>query len=734
MDVPADRSRPTSALPVHPSLREAARSPRRRRPTGAAPPLPYRLQTSGIGWLVAALVLVGLTLVIFVRGLRGPAVTATVIDDAVVGWLAGLVGPGLVAPLRGVARISSWPVLNAAFYGLLLALLVLRRWRHLLVWFVAVLLGGNLIDVLAMITRRPRPFGVDIQSSWGGWALPSNQVAFLTAICMGVLYTLVPEGRWRNTGKWVTVGLITLVAVARMALGVDAPTDVVVGVGIGVTIPLLLFRRFTPNEVYPVAYRRGRSAHLDIGGARGVAIRRGLADQLGLVVTEVKPFGLAGSAGSTPLRITVEGDPPRVLFGKLYAQSHLRSDRWYKLGRELLYGRLEDEKPFNTVRRLVQQEDYALSLMARAGLPSPAPFGFVELTPEREYLLVTEFFAGAVELGEATVDDQVIDDGLGIIRKLWDAGLAHRDIKPANLLVRDGHLLLIDVAFVEARPSPWRQAVDLANMMLCLALRSDPERVYRRALQSFTVEEITEGFAAARGLALPSQLRHLLRAQGRNLHAEFVRLLPSPPQPIRVQRWSARRIGLWALILALVILAAMNSKVLFGNKEAVQTPLHITSLACTNLEPLWLQAQAVPSASLVPCVRYLPVGWSVAEVAVNNDRSVLTLDHDRAGAAALVVRLTAACDPHGAVEGPSPTEGVRHFQRIESPTGQFTATWYDQFPGGCVTSQLHLTTDPNGEFAGQAPQVLGFTSRAALQAALSQRSDGRLQLDPEAAA
>jgi len=733
MDVPADRSRPTSALPVHPSLREAARSPRRRRPTGAAPPLPYRLQSSGVGWLVAAVVLVALTLVIFARGLRGPAVTATVIDDAVVGWLASWVGPGLVAPLRGVARISSWPLLNAAFYGLLLALLVLRRWRHLLVWFVVVLLGGNLIDVLAMITRRPRPFGVDIQSSWGGWALPSDQVAFLTAICMGLLYTLVPEGRWRNTGKWLAAGVIAVVAGARMALGVDAPTDVVVGVGIGVTIPLLLFRRFTPNEVYPVTYRRGRSAHLDIGGARGQAIRRALADQLGLVVTEVKPFGLSGSAGSTPLRITVEGDPPRVLFGKLYAQSHLRSDRWYKLGRELLYGRLEDEKPFNTVRRLVQQEDYALSLMQRAGLPSPAPFGFVELTPEREYLLVTEFFDGAVELGEAEVDQQVIDDGLGIIRKLWDAGLAHRDIKPANLLVRDGHLLLIDVAFVEARPSPWRQAVDLANMMLCLALRSDPERVYRRALQSFTVEEITEGFAAARGLALPSQLRHLLRAQGRNLHAEFIRLLPTPPQPIRVQRWSARRIGLWALILALVFLAATNSKVFFDNKEAVQTPLHITSLACTDLEPLWLQAQAVPSASQLPCVRYLPVGWSIAEVAVNNGRSVITLNHDRAGAAALVVRMTASCAPGGAVEGPSQTRGVRHYQQIESRSGEFTATWYDQFPGGCVTSRLHLTTDPNGEFAAQAPHVLGFTSRAALAEALSRRSDGRLQLDPGAA-
>jgi len=156
-------------------------------------------------------------------------------------------------------------------------------------------------------------------------------------------------------------------------------------------------------------------------------------------------------------------------------------------------------------------------------------------------MLITEFFDGATELGEAEVDTQIIDDGLGIVRKLWDAGLAHRDVKPANLLVRDGRMLLIDVAFVQARPSPWRQAVDLANMMLCLALRSSPEQVYQRALRQFSVEEITEGFAAARGRALPSQLRRMLRAQGRDLHAEFVRLLPTPPQPVSIQRWSPRR-------------------------------------------------------------------------------------------------------------------------------------------------------------------------------------------------
>jgi hypothetical protein len=153
--------------------------------------------------------------------------------------------------------------------------------------------------------------------------------------------------------------------------------------------------------VFPVTYRRGSTAHLDVGGSRGQAIRRALQDQLGLAAGGVEPFGLAGSAGSTPLRIKLTGDPGTDLFGKLYARSHLRSDRWYKLGRELLYGRLEDEKPFHTVRRLVQQEDYALRVLRDAGLPTPAPYGFVELTPEREYLLVTEFFDGAAELGEA---------------------------------------------------------------------------------------------------------------------------------------------------------------------------------------------------------------------------------------------------------------------------------------------------------------------------------------------
>jgi tRNA A-37 threonylcarbamoyl transferase component Bud32 len=741
MNLPADPSTSTSAPALQPTLREAVRAPRRRRPTGEPPPLPYHLQTSGVGWLLAAGVLIVLSFVVFQGGLGGPAIAVTVADDAVVGWLAGRQLPGYVEIMGGLAALSSWWVLNGLALGLLLALLVLRRLRQLIVSFTLAYLMVTIAAVVGASIRRPRPFGVAIQTGWGGWALPSQQVMFLAGLLVGILYTLVPEGRWRNTGKWVAAGLLALTAVGRMALGADAPTDVLVGVAIGVALPLVAFRMLTPSEAFPITYRRGRSAHLDVTGARGVAIRRGLEHQLGLLVQDIRPFRLAGSAGSTPLRITVKGangEDPGQLFGKLYAQSHLRADRSYKLGRELLYGRLEDEKPFNTVRRLVQQEDYALRLCRDAGLPTPQPYGVVELTPEREYLLVTEFFADATELGDTQVDERVIDDGLGIIRKLWEAGLAHRDIKPANLLVRDGRMLLIDVAFIELRPTPWRQAVDLANMMLCLALRSSPERVYQRALRQFSTEEISEGFAAARGLALPSQLRRMLRAQGRDLHAAFTRLLPTRPQPIPIQRWSARRIGLLGLVGTLVVvIGAPIVTWTLNNDVAVKTPLGanvvgvevLVDIGCSQLEPLWLLAQSVPSASLVPCVESRQPGWTVANVAVNDGRSVITLDHDRAGAAAVVVRMAAACDPAGAPETPAPEPGVRRSVREERLAGAFSETWYDQFPGGCVTYRLHSISDPTGQFANEAPQVLGFTTRGQLRQALSQRSGGRLELD-----
>jgi tRNA A-37 threonylcarbamoyl transferase component Bud32/membrane-associated phospholipid phosphatase len=674
-------------------------------------------------------------------------VAVTVWDDAVVRWLAGLDLPGTTGLMEAiVASTGSVGMVGALRWATVVALLALRRIRHLVVFmgsFLAVLLVVRLATV-----DRPRPFGVDLRGSWAGWAMPSRPVAILAATLVGVLYTLVPVGRWRQLGKWVATCLVAAFALARVHLGVDAPTDALLAAVVGVAVSVAAYRLFVPNEIFPVTYKRGRSAHLDVGGRRGEAIRDALADQLGLTALEVEPFGQSGSAGSTPLRIQVEDQAgnTRSIFGKLYARSHLRADRSYKLGRALLYGRLEDEKPFHTVKRLVQQEDYALALMARAGLPSPEPYGIAQLTPEREYLIVFEFIDGAKEIGEAEVDDAIIDQGLAIVRQLWDANLAHRDIKPANLLVRDGKLYLIDVFFAQIHPSPWRQAVDLANMMLCLALRSSPQQVYQRALQHFTVGEISEAFAAARGLALPSQLRKLMRVQGRDLHAEFVRLLPTPPRPIAIQRWSTRRVTLLLLVLLVLIPAAVPLAWVFARSSA--NPGGAAAIggwsgngSCTQLERLWLEAQSVPSASYIPCVEALPAGVYGA-LRVRDGESVLEFGHAsldvsliagewpraHATAGSVTIRFTATCAVPTTGEGQTIAPGVRRFQ-LEGPAS--TPEVVDVFPGGCVTYQQEPGGGASAALLDQAQRAVTYRTRDDLREALRRNSDGRLELDPE---
>jgi len=735
---------PGDVGPARPGELEVRRSGRRRRPTGAPPPLPRSIQPTGVWWAAAAVVLITLARIAFGPARRSLGVAVTVWDDAVVRWLAGLRLPGLTGFMEAVvASTGSVGMVGALRWATVIALLALRRFRHLVVFV------GSFLLVLLMVrlatVDRPRPFGVDLRGSWAGWAMPSRPVAILAATLVGVLYTLVPVGRWRQLGKWVAAGLVAAFALARVCLGVDAPTDALLAAVIGVAVSVAAYRLVVPNEIFPVTYKRGRSAHLDVGGRRGEAIRHALADQLGLAALEIEPFGLSGSAGSTPLRIQIQDQAgaTRYVFGKLYARSHLRADRSYKLGRALLYGRLEDEKPFNTVKRLVQQEDYALALMARAGLPSPEPYGVAELTPEREYLIVFEFIDGAKEIGEAEVDDAIIDQGLAIIRKLWDANLAHRDIKPANLLVRDGKLYLIDVFFAEIHPSPWRQAVDLANMMLCLALRSSPQQVYQRAVQQFTVGEISEAFAAARGLALPSQLRKMMRAQGRNLHAEFVRLLPEAPRPIGVQRWSTRRIALLVLVL-LALIPAVPLAWAFARSSA--NPGGAAAVtggngSCTQIEELWLQAQAVPSASRIPCVQTFPAGI-VGALAVRDGESVLALSHaslninlntgdqPQAATAAgeVTVRLTASCAAQTTGEGQAIAPGVRRFQ-TQGPAS--TPQVVDVFPGGCVTYRPEPGIGPSAPLLDQAQRAVTFRTRDDLRDALRHRSGGRLELDPE---
>jgi hypothetical protein len=693
----------------------AGKGRRQRRPTGAPPPLPHPVTITTTAWLILGAVVLAAA---FVASQATPWLR---VDDRVSTWmlrqLAAIRTPWLTDVAKGINVAGSGWGTSVLGLSVVALLMVFRRWRHLLVFIGSVLFLEQIGTEIYNGLSRPRPYGVQIIASWTGYASASPPVAVLTIFLMGVIYCLAVPGRPRSYTKAAVVAVVALFSLARLYLGVDHPGDVLLGVTFAAAIAVTAFRFFTPNEVFPVVYRRGRSAHVDVTGRRGEAIRQAVRDQLGLTVLEIKPVGLESSAGSTPLRLRVEGAPDEFLFAKLYTKGHVRADRWYKLGRTLLYGSLEDESPFKTVRRLVTYEDYALRLLCDIGVHTARPYGVVEITPEREYLMVTEFFSGAVEIGEAPVDDAVIDQGLLLIRTLWDAGIAHRDIKPGNLMVRSGELLLIDVAFVQVRPSPWRQAVDLGNMMLVLAVRTDPQRVYQRALRYFTPAELAEAFAATRGVASPTQLRAFMKRDPRDLLGEFRALAPQRP-PIVLQRWSVRRIALVAAVLAVTVVAVnLVYQTFFPFNLGASPP------SCDTGHSMILSAQAVPSAAILPCVAALPSGWSIRRADISSGRSRMWLDSDRAGMHAVTVTLTATCDTSRAQQIPSDQPGMRRFEHVASLVPQFTSLRFYTFPGGCITYRFSFTPGASPVLAGAADSALSFQPRSALVEFI-QRTEG----------
>ncbi len=519
---------------------------RRRRPSGEPPPLPRELNRAAVGWLIAF----GFWAVIWVWVFLSdaPAIWITRRDLDVMAPVVEHRTGWLTPWMRTINRIGShWAVPVVGWFTLIGAL-VARRTRHALLLIASLSTVAGIVTLVSIRIGRPRPLGVTLIGDWEGFAQPSRPVSLLAAALIASALSLAPIQR-RGACYWGSGGLLAIFGFAQVYTAVDHPTDVFAGATIGVAVTLVLYRTIAPEAVFPIVYGTGKTAHLDVGGTRGAAIKEGLRRQLGIDAIEVVPVGLESSSGSTPLRVdTADGE---TYFAKLYARSHLRADRSYKLGRTLLYGRLEDEQRFTSVRRLVQHEDYMLHVMHRLGIPCPEPHGIVEITPDREYLLVEEFFRGATEISAGDVTEVVIDDALDIVGSLWEAGLAHRDIKPGNVMIQNGRARLIDVSFAQIRPSPWRQAVDLANMMLVLALGNSPELVYDRARRRFSDDEIAEAFAASRGVTLPSELRRRVRRDGRELLRCFRELAPER-RPVAIQRWSLRRVGLtiWVTVVA----------------------------------------------------------------------------------------------------------------------------------------------------------------------------------------
>jgi hypothetical protein len=146
-------------------------------------------------------------------------------------------------------------------------------------------------------------------------------------------------------------------------------------------------------------------------------------------------------------------------------------------------------------------------------------------------------------------------------------------------------------------------------------------------------------------------------------------------------------------------------------------------------------AQAVPTASQLPCVELKPPGWTVSDVFVRNGRARFALDSDRVGIGAVKVVLQEFCDIGRSTRVPSDHSGTRRYQEVISiePGQRYQGAVHYLFPGGCVTYRLDFRSDEQARPLGEALLALGFVPRDALRQTLDDVTGGKLPLDPPAA-
>jgi hypothetical protein len=150
------------------------------------------------------------------------------------------------------------------------------------------------------------------------------------------------------------------------------------------------------------------------------------------------------------------------------------------------------------------------------------------------------------------------------------------------------------------------------------------------------------------------------------------------------------------------------------------TPAELTVVdkdpPCGTGNTMILMAQAVPSATAVPCVASVPAGWDIGNVAIREGRGWFWLNSEVAGKHAVEVMLRPRdeCDLAGTTEVPSDEPGTRRFERPEQLPPALRSTRFYTYPGACVTYEFAFEGDVSASLMFEIDSALSFQPRAEL--------------------
>lgn len=137
---------------------------------------------------------------------------------------------------------------------------------------------------------------------------------------------------------------------------------------------------------------------------------------------------------------------------------------------------------------------------------------------------------------------------------------------------------------------------------------------------------------------------------------------------------------------------------------------------------LLLSAQAVPDATMLPCVIAYPTGWSHGGFQARTGSVRFWMDSDRAGDHAIEVELSEGCDTSEAIElEPDPDTGARRFDHRTASEPGLSGSRFLVFEGGCVTIRYRFDEGAGPELLEEASASIILAPRSLLVTAAEEK-------------
>jgi undecaprenyl-diphosphatase len=196
---------------------------------------------------------------------------------------------------------------------------------------------------------------------------------------------------------------------------------------------------------------------------------------VGVPLEEIEPLSV-DARGSTPYLATASDG--RRLFVKALGTDERSADLMFRMYRALQPRHLGDERPFSSLRRMVEHEALVALAARDTGVRTPRFVAFATAVPNG-FVLSYEAVSGRSldRLEPSEMTDDVLRSTWEQLAILRQHHIAHRDLRLANVFFDDaGAVWIIDFGFAELSASKVLLANDLAELLASSSTRVGAER------------------------------------------------------------------------------------------------------------------------------------------------------------------------------------------------------------------------------------------------------------------